>query len=60
MIIGGLAVLIIIISGIRYIFARGNPEKLTQVKNTLLYAVIGLIVAGMAATFVNFILDKAF
>lgn len=57
-VIGSLAIFIIVLSGLRYIFARGNPEKLSQVRNTILYATIGLIVSALAAAVVNVFLGR--
>lgn len=58
-ILGAIAVLMIVIAGTRYIFARGNPEKITQAKNVILYSVIGLVLAAMAAAIVNVVIGRA-
>jgi type IV secretory pathway VirB2 component (pilin) len=58
-IIGAIAVLMIVIAGTRYVFARGNPEKITQAKNVILYSVIGLVLAALAASIVNVVIDRA-
>ena len=42
-IIGGIALLVIVLSGILYIFAGANPEAQTKAKKTFNYAIIGLI-----------------
>ncbi len=42
---GSIALLIIVISGLRYILASGDPAKMAQAKKGILYAVIGLIIA---------------
>jgi hypothetical protein len=44
-IIGSLAVILIIIGGIQYAMALGDQEKIHTAKRTMLYAVIGLIIA---------------
>jgi P pilus assembly chaperone PapD len=49
------AMVFLLIGGIRYIFSQGDEEKAATAKNTILYAVIGLIVIGLAAVVVNFI-----
>lgn len=56
-IIGSVAVLIIVLAGIRYIISRGDPQSITKAKNTILYAVIGLIITMSAAGIVNFALN---
>ncbi|HYG84362.1 MAG TPA: pilin [Verrucomicrobiae bacterium] len=57
-IIGAIAVLMIVIGGLRYVTSGGDSASVTGAKNTVLYAVIGLIVAIMAYGIVNFILDS--
>lgn len=54
--IGALAVIMIIHSGFKYTTSRGDAEGVKSAKNTLLYAVIGLIVASMAFAIVNFVI----
>ena len=56
--IGILSVILIIHSGLKYVTSRGDAENVKSAKNTLLYAVVGLIVAMMAFTIVNFVIDK--
>lgn len=56
-ILGAIAVLMIILGGIRYTTSNGDSSALTSAKNTILYAVVGLVVAIMSYAIVNFILD---
>lgn len=53
---GALAVLMIIIGGLRYVVSGGNSAAVTSAKNTILYAVVGLIIAFLAFAAVNFLL----
>lgn len=55
-IIGALAVIMIIIGGLRYVISAGNSTQVTAAKNTILYAVVGLIVAILGFAVVNFVL----
>ncbi|MDP3997021.1 MAG: hypothetical protein Q8P73_00770 [bacterium] len=50
------AIVFIIIGGARYIASQGDEQASAQAKNTILYAVLGLIVIGLAAAVVNFVL----
>ncbi len=50
-------IIIIIVAGQRFITAKGDPGQVQQAKNMILYAVIGLIIAGLAFAIVNFILN---
>ncbi|MGH7238042.1 MAG: Mbov_0395 family pilin-like conjugal transfer protein [Candidatus Saccharimonadales bacterium] len=56
--VGGLSVLFIVIGGFRYILSAGDPQDAAQAKNTIIYAVIGLIIAISAYAIVNFVLGK--
>jgi hypothetical protein len=55
---GAISVLMIIIGGLRYTISNGDQGALTSAKNTILYAVIGLIVSVMAYAIVNFVLSN--
>lgn len=57
-IVGAAAVVAIIIGGLYYITAAGDDSQIRQAKNTILYAVIGLIVAVAAGGIVNFVLGR--
>ena len=54
-IIGAIAVIMLIIGGIRYVVSAGDQTAVTSAKNTILYAIIGIIVAFLAYAAVNFI-----
>jgi hypothetical protein len=43
--------------GLRYIMSGGDSKKITDAKNTILYAIIGLIIAVLAFAIVNFVLN---
>ena len=55
--IGALSVLMIIVGGIRYVLSGGKEASVTKAKNTVLYAIIGLIVALLSYAIINFVLD---
>jgi hypothetical protein len=58
-IIGGIiAVLFIIVGGIKYITSGGDGQKAAGAKNTLLYAVVGLVVIALARTIIYFVLSS--
>ncbi len=50
---GMLAVLFIIIGGLRYITSSGNPQAVTGAKNTVIYAILGLAFAVLSYAIVN-------
>ena len=56
--VGVVAVIMIIIGGFRYITSGGDPQRVTSAKNTLLYAIIGLIIVALAQIIVKFVLTE--
>lgn len=58
LIVGVIAVIMIIIGGLKYITSGGDSGNITGAKNTILYAIIGLVVVALAQIIVRFVLDK--
>lgn len=56
--LGIICVIMIIIGGIRYALSDGDSSKITNAKNTVLYAVVGLVVALLAFGIVNFVINR--
>ena len=57
-ILGAISVIMIIIGGLRYVISGGNSTAVTAAKNTILYAIVGVIVALLAYAIVNFVLTS--
>lgn len=57
-IVGVIAVIMLIIGGIKYVVSGGDAKKVTDAKNTVLYAIIGLIIAFLAFAIVNFVITS--
>jgi membrane associated rhomboid family serine protease len=57
-IIGALAVLMIVIAGLRFVLAQGNSQETARARNTIIYAVLGLIISLAAEAFVALVLGK--
>ncbi len=55
---GIVAVIVIIIGGIRYASSNGDSAGVQSGKNTILYAVVGLIVVIMAAAITNYVITN--
>ena len=55
-IIGAVSVLMLIYGGIRYTVSAGDSAAVTAAKSTIMYAVIGVVVALLAYAIVNFVL----
>lgn len=57
--IGGLiAVVVIMLSGLRLIMSGGDSAKLTQSRNAIIYAAAGIVVIVLARTIIGFVLSK--
>lgn len=56
-IVGIIAVVMLIIGGIKYVISGGDSKKVTDAKNTVLYAIIGLVIAFLAFAIVNFVVS---
>lgn len=55
--VGVIAVIMLIIGGIKYVISGGDSKKVTDAKNTILYAIIGLVIAFLAYAIVNFVIS---
>jgi len=55
-IIGALSVIMLIFGGIKYTISGGEAKAVESAKNTIMYAVIGIVVALLAFAIVNFVL----
>lgn len=55
---GTIAVIMIIIGAIRYITSDGDSNRASQARNTIIYAVVGLVVAIMSFGIVNFVIGR--
>lgn len=58
MIIGVAAVVMIMIGGFKYITSNGDSNSISSAKNTILYAVIGLVIVAVAQLIVVFVLKN--
>ena len=56
--VGILSVIMIIFSGLRYITSAGDASKTKSAQSTLMYSVVGLIVAIMAYAIVNMVTNR--
>ncbi len=55
---GALAFLMIVISGLRYVLAAGDPEKISKAKNGIIYSLVGLLIAISAEAIVSFVVNR--
>lgn len=58
-VVGVTAVIMIIIGGFKYITSGGDSGSVTGAKNTILYAIIGLVIVAVAQIIVRFVIRTA-
>jgi amino acid transporter len=58
-VVGVIAVIMIIVGGVKYITSSGDSNSVNSAKNTILYALVGLVVVALAQVIVRFVLHKA-
>jgi hypothetical protein len=57
-IVGIVAVIMIIYGGFKYITSGGDSGNITTAKNTIIYAIIGLVIVALAQFLVQFVLNQ--
>ena len=58
-VVGAVSVIMIIIGGFRYIISNGDSTGVQGAKNTILYAIVGLVIVLFAQVIVRFVLTNA-
>lgn len=57
-VVGAVAVIMIIVGGFKYITSGGDSSNIGSAKNTILYAIVGLIIVAIAQAVVQFVLSE--
>ena len=57
-VLGIAAVIVIMVAGLSFVLSSGDPAKIATARNAIIYASVGLAVAGLAQTLVVFVLSK--
>jgi hypothetical protein len=52
---GAIAVIVLVFGGLRYVTSTGDAARVKSAKDTIMYGVIGVVVAIMAYAIVNFV-----
>ena len=58
LVVGAVAVIMIIVGGLRYITSGGESSNVSTAKNTIIYAIVGLVIVALAQFIVHFVLGK--
>jgi len=56
-VVGLLAVIMVIFGGFKYVTAAGDTEKTKTAKNTILYALVGIVIVALSQTIVKYVLN---
>lgn len=56
--VGAISVIMIIIGGLRYVVSGGESSAVSAAKNTILYAIVGLVVSMLAYAIIAFVIDS--
>ena len=59
LIVGVAAIIMIILAGLKFITSGGDTTKVASAKNSVIYALVGLVVVAFAQLIVHFIISKA-
>jgi len=59
LVVGLISVIFLIFGGFKYVTSGGDSGKVTSAKNTILYALIGLVIVSIAQVVVRVVLGKA-
>jgi hypothetical protein len=57
-VISAVAVLMIVIAGLRFVTAQGNPQEVAKARSTIIFSLTGLVVALIAEAIVSLVLGK--
>jgi hypothetical protein len=56
--IGAIGLIFMLIAGLRYITSQGDPAKIAQAKNMVIYTFIGTVIAALAWSITSYVLRQ--
>jgi hypothetical protein len=56
--VGAVAVIMLIVGGLRYVVSSGDSKAVESAKNTILYAIVGIVVAVISFALVQFVISS--
>lgn len=56
--VGAISVIMVVVGGLRYVISGGNTTNVGAAKNTILYAIVGLIISLLAYAIINFVIGS--
>lgn len=58
-VVGSVSVIMIIVGGFKYITSGGDSNNVSGAKNTIMYAIVGLVIVAFAQIIVQFVLERS-
>ncbi len=59
LVVGTVAVVMVIIGGMKYVSSQGDSSAIASAKNTIVYAVVGLVIVALAQVIVRFVIQRS-
>ncbi len=59
LVLGAIAIVMIVVSGIRFALSGGEASKVSSAKNTIIYAVVGLVIAALAQAILHWVVGTS-
>ena len=56
--VGAISVIMVVVGGLRYVISGGNTTNVGAAKNTILYAIVGLVISLLAYAIINFVIGS--
>ena len=57
-IIGAVALIYLVVAGLKFVISSGNPEQVAKARQAIIYAAVGLVIAASAELIVTFIIGS--
>ena len=57
-VVGAVSVIMLVVGGLRYVLSAGDANAVTSAKNTILYAIVGLVIVFAARSIILFVVDQ--
>ena len=59
LVVGAISVIMVIIGGLKYVSSQGDSNGTASAKNTIIYAVVGIIIVALAQVMVRFVINRS-
>lgn len=59
LVVGVVAVIMVIVGGLKYVTSQGDSGGITSAKNTIIYAIVGLVIVALSQVIVRFVVDRS-